>query len=244
MKFRYLSILCFIFVFGCSKPAPTGNVASNSTDVKSPTDATTGSSTGASSGSTGTVTPGDPKSTTKPPATGPKAAPNAGPKEGPKASVPTQPGAGTPPPGTSSKPTPPPQTGPTAEQQKAMAANGAKADKAVKATLGGVSGTYKAVIDDSKVPAQFKSQPGYAEKLAQAKANPPSIVVGKDGSLSIKGLFPMEVTGFTSKIDGKPAIVLNIPKPRPGMPTKTYVPITITQSGSTLTVGQGTFKRS
>jgi len=131
-----------------------------------------------------------------------------------------------------------------AKQKELALANGAKASKATKTVIEGVKGAYKEVIDESKIPDQVKSQPGYADKLAAIKANPPSIVIGNDGSVSIKGPGQPEVSGFTSKIDGKPALVINVPKPQPGAPTKQFIELKVGDAGASIQLGQSTFKRA
>lgn len=131
-----------------------------------------------------------------------------------------------------------------AKQKELAVANGAKANKATKTIIEGVKGAYKVVIDEAKIPPQVKSQPGFAEKLAALKANPPSIVIGNDGSVSIKGPGSSEVSGFTSKIDGKTVLVINVPKPQPGGPTKQFIEFKIGDAGATIQLGQSTFKRA
>ena len=258
MNSRYLPLLAIALVFGCSKPASTGNTTSNSTDSK-PAVTTSGSTTGTSSTTTTGTTPTPPTSgattasttgTVSNPPPGPKApvTPKTDPKGTPMTAPPHPP---TGPAGTAS--TPP--AGPTPEQQKAMQdqiakqktammANGAKAAKATKAPLDGVKGTYHSFIDESKIPPQAKTQPGYAEQLAKVKAM--EVVVANDGSVTLKGFSPVsakDVTGITSKIDGKPALVVDNPAPKPGTPTKQFVELKVTEGGATIQFGPFTFKR-
>ncbi|HLK17026.1 MAG TPA: hypothetical protein VKT78_19630 [Fimbriimonadaceae bacterium] len=273
MKLNYTLLLsAALLAAGCSKPPANGNVASNSDGKSATTTSTTGATTGsgdatATTSTTGTATPpstsaGGDKAT--PPPAGTPSSGSGAPAPGAKG-VTSKPGSAvSPPPAAGAQPGGPPtqpgmagaQTKMTPEQQKEMQAkieaakkkmaeNGAKADKAEKSALDGVNGVYKAVVDESKIPAQVKAQPGYADQLAKAKANPPSLTIGKDGTITIKGLGPTDVSGFTTKIDGKPAVVVTNPHPQPGMPSKQFVPVTISNGGSTIVLGPGgpTFKR-
>jgi hypothetical protein len=131
-----------------------------------------------------------------------------------------------------------------AARKKAMAENGAKAASATKAVLDGVKGTYKAVIDEATIPAQAKAQPGFAQKLAALKADPPSITVANDGSVTLKKFDPGDVSGFTSNVDGKPAVVVNVPKPQPGGPSKQFLPLKVSDGGAMLELPFGKFKRA
>lgn len=261
MKFRYLTILALAFAFGCSKSGTTGDTASKTPDA--PAASSTGSVTGSTS--TGSATGGTPTGTTAPQASGTAGAsgtgagsptgtstkPMASPgKPSDPKSTPTAPGA-TAPNGTPGQP--PQMTAAQkkqmedfmAKQKKAIEDNGSKAEKSAKTVLDGVKGTYKGVLDESKIPAQTKAAPGYADMLAKAKANPPMVVVANDGSLTIKGgAAPQEVTGYTSKIDGKTVIVLSNPKPTAGQPSKLFIPLVVEDGGATLKVGNSTFKRS
>ena len=260
MKFRYLPLLCVALVFGCSKPAATGNVTSNSTDVKPSVDAT-GSAPSSTTTTTGsskseTVT----KSSTTGSTDGPKGGATTttgGPATTAAPDLKNKPGTTPPanPPGKGTATTPPLNPPPgqaTPDQMKAQqeamkklaAENGAKAEKATKTLLDGVKGTYHVFIDESKIPATAKSQPGYADQLSKLKAI--SVVVGNDGSVLMKGISQgpvKEVSGITSKIDGKPVFVLNNPTPKAGQSSKQYAPVTITDGGGTFQFGPFTFKR-
>ena len=252
MKFRYLPLLAVgVIAVGCGSKSGSGDTASN-TDSKATTsstttgsaDATTGTSTGTTGSTTGTTgttgaaagTTGTTTGTTGAPATAPgtTAKPGAAPAPG-------TPGA-TPP-----KMTPEQQKEMQAkikeyqEKMKAkMAENAAKADKATKSKIEGVSGTYKIQIDDSKLTPEQKASPQY--KMASQA----TLVVKEDGTFTLNGLAPVPITGFTSKMDGKPALVIQTPDMavKQGAPKKQIAPITVTDGGATIAFGTTKFKRS
>ena len=261
MNFRYLPLLAVAFVFGCSKPASTGNTASNTTDSKPAV--TTTSDSGGTMGSTTASTTGASGSssttgTTGTPATPPKnsASPGTAGTPGSK-TTPGAPPAGAPagtPAGPGATAGAPPQM--TPEQQKqmqdqiakrkaAMEANAKKAEAATKSTIDGVKGTYHSFVDEAKIPAQAKTQPGFKEQLAKLKSM--TIVIANDGSVTLKGFGQgadaKDVSGITSKVDGKPAFVLTNPAPQAGQPAKQYVELKVTDSGGTIQFGPFVFKR-
>ncbi len=256
MKLTYLVLIsAAVLSAGCSKPAPSGNVATNTSDSKTSTAPSTTSTTTTTGGTTGT----DTQTSTTPPSSPPAATTTTG-NTAPPASTPADPKAGTPAPKGAPAPTPAPGTTPpagaapapgtpgqpTPEQIAAMRKraeeNGKKAAGAKKEPIDGIKGTYHGYVDEAKIPANIKSQPGYADQLAKFKAM--EVVAANDGSIKLVNFpnAPKEVLGITAKIDGKPAFVISIPDPKPGVPPKQFTPVLVKDSGNTIQFGPFVFK--
>lgn len=266
MNLRYLPLLAIAVVFGCSKSPSSGDVASKSGDTPPVTSPSAGSTTGDTSASTpapaSATTTGTTTESSKPSAgskTDSAIAALGGKGSDPKAPTAAAPAQATPsvPPPTDAKAGSPSNGAPQmsagqqkqlqdamAKRQQMIAANGAKADKATKSVIDGVKGTYKAIIDEAQIPAAVKANPQYKDQIANIKANPPMLVIANDGTVSLtSGPSRQQVTGFTSTVDGKPALIINVPNPPPGMPAKVFMDVQVKDSGSTLIIRGNMFKR-
>jgi hypothetical protein len=133
-----------------------------------------------------------------------------------------------------------------AAAMKQMQDNAAKADKATKSTISGVSGTYIEFIDESKITAQMRKTPNFDQNLAKAKeqVKKASVTIAANGDVVFKGMGPEPVSGFSTKIDGKPAFVVTLSKAQPGLPSKQFVPVLVKDSGNTIIVGPLSFKKA
>jgi hypothetical protein len=133
-----------------------------------------------------------------------------------------------------------------AEMTKRRKENAEKADKATKSSIEGVSGTYIGFIDEARITPAMRKQPNFDQNLAKAKeeVKKASATIAANGDVIVKGMGPDPVTGFTTKIDGKPAFVFLIPKPQPGMPPKQFAPVQVKNSGAIIVIGGFAFKKA
>lgn len=235
---------------GCGK---SGDVAKNDT-TQPASSSTSGSAdkSGAQTGATGTTDtapnagaenpgsgPAKPDASKSSSSLGQSATPPNGPPQIPDAGRKAPPVPGSTPP--TAAPAPTPEQLAAAKAHKAeVIANAAKADKAKKVVIPTVKGDYTLDVDDviSKLPPQLKSNAQFMAQVEEQKKKPPHIKIADDGSTSID-LAGQPVHGYTALVDGKPAIIIVNPDPKPNQAKKIFLPLVVSDGGKTITVSTG-----
>lgn len=98
-----------------------------------------------------------------------------------------------------------------------------------------LKGTYKAVLDETAIPANVRSRPDFPKLLEQAKANAPTMTFYENASVQ-SSTSNGPASGYLTKWKGHPVAVLFLSKPAKDGTKVLTLPLRVFDNGADFTI--------